>query len=135
MTRKQWVVSSSSKAKPKIADAIKKELTDKANALIENVIKPNHISPPPTDNDFNYLVDIYSKWYRNYFYFCSTYNCPHPNAIAPSFDIKWARMEYVGEDKFNVSYMRHTDKWAEVYQEISMLDSLKAITEEPYFAP
>ena len=71
MTRKQWATSSSSKAKPKVTDAIKKELTDKANALIENVIKPNHIAPPPTDNDFNYLVDIYSKWYRNYFYFCS----------------------------------------------------------------
>jgi len=135
MTRKQWVVSSSSKTKPKVAGAIKKELTDKANALIENVIKPNHIALPPTDNDFNYLVDVYSKWYRNYFYFCSTYNCPSPNAISPSFDIKWARMEYVGVDKFNLSYMRHTDKWGEVYQEISMLDSLKAITEEPYFAP
>ena len=135
MTRKQWAVSSSPQVKSKVPDAIKKELTDKANALIENVIKPNHISPPPTDNDFNYLVDVYSKWYRNYFYLCSTYNCPHPNAIAPSFDIKWARMEYVGNDKFNISYMRHTDKWAEVFQDISMLDGLKAITEEPYFAP
>jgi len=136
MTRKQWVaVASSSSQKTKVPDAVKETLTEKASLLIENVIKPNHISPPPTDHNFNYLVDVYSKWYRNYFYFCSTYNCPHPNAIAPSFEIKWARMEYVGEDKFNVSYMRHTEKWAEVYQEISMIDSLKAITEEDYFAP
>ena len=135
MARKQWVVSSSPHVKAKVTDAIKMELTDNANALIENVIKPNHISPPPTDNDFNYLVDVYSKWYRNYFYFCSTYNCPSPNATAPSFDIKWARMEFVGNNKFNVSYMRHTEKWAEVFQELSMIDSLKAIAEEPYFAP
>lgn len=124
-----------SKTKPKVPESIKLMLTDKANELIENIIKPNHISPPPTDNNFNYLVDIYSTWYRNYFYFCSKYNCPGPNAIAPSFDIKWARMEYVGDDKFNISYMRHTEKWAEVFQDISMIDSLKAITEEPYFAP
>ena len=124
-----------SKTKPKVPESIKLMLTDKANELIENIIKPNHISPPPTDNNFNYLVDIYSTWYRNYFYFCSKYNCPGPNAIAPLFDIKWARMEYVGNDKFNVSYMRHTEKWAEVFQDISMIDSLKAITEEPYFAP
>ena len=124
-----------SKTKPKVPESIKLMLTDKANELIENIIKPNHISPPPTDNNFNYLVDIYSTWYRNYFYFCSKYNCPGPNAIATSFDIKWARMEYVGNDKFNVSYMRHTEKWAEVFQDISMTDCLKAITEEPYFAP
>ena len=137
MTRKQWVIASSSsrQTKTKVPDAVKDILTKKASVLIENVIKPNHISPPPTDHDFNYLVDVYSKWYRNYFYLCSTYNCPSPIEIAPSFDIKWARMEYVGEDKFNVSYMRHTEKWGEVYQEISMLDSLKAITEEPYFEP
>lgn len=47
MTHKQWIVSSSPHVKPKVTDAIKKELTDKANALIENVIKPDHISPPP----------------------------------------------------------------------------------------
>jgi len=135
MTRKQWVVSSSPKSKPKVTDIIKQELTDKANVLIETVIKPNHIDAPPTDNDFNYLVDVYSKWYRNYFYFCSTYNSPHPNAIAPSFDIKWARMEYVGNDKFNGSYLRHTGKWAEVFQDLSILDSLKEITDESYFAP
>jgi len=43
-------------------------------------------------------------------------------------------MEFVGNNKFNVSYMRHTEKWAEVFQELSMIDSLKAIAEEPYFA-
>lgn len=44
-------------------------------------------------------------------------------------------MEYVGNDKFNGSYLRHTGKWAEVFQELSILDSLKEITEESYFAP
>ncbi len=135
MARNNVVPISSRQIKLKVPDATKAILSEKANTLIENVIKPDHIAPPPTDNDFNYLVDVYSKWYRNYFYFCSTYNCPHPNAIAPSFDIKWARMEYVGNDKFNVSYMRHTEKWAQVYQGISMRDALTSITEEPYFSP
>ena len=137
MTRnsKKWAPSSSRQTKPKVSDSIKSLLKEKADEIVENVIKPNHISPPPTDHDFNYLVDIYTKWYRNYFYFCSKYNCPSPNAISPSFEVKYARMEYVGNDKFNVSYMRHTEKWGEIYQEISMLESLKVIAEEPYFAP
>jgi len=133
--RKQWVFSPPSATKPKVPDAIKLILKEKAGTIIENTIKPNYILPLPTDNDFNYLVDIYTKWYRNYFYFCATYNSPSPNAIAPSFEIKWARMEYVGHDKFNLSYLRHTGKWAEVLQDLSMADSLNAIINESYFEP
>lgn len=133
--RKQWAPSSPRTIKPKVPDSIKLILKEKADKIVENTIKPTHILPPPTDNDFNYLVDIYTKWYRNYFYFCAKYNSPSPNAIAPSFDIKWARMEYVGDDKFTLSYLRHTGKWAEVLQELSMIESLNAITEESYFQP
>jgi hypothetical protein len=101
----------------------------------QDYIKPQHIKPPSTDNDFNYLVDIYSKWHQNYFYFCAQYNCPSPNAISPSFEAKFARMEYVGDDKFNLSYMRHTGQWCEIYQKLPMLECLKLIAEEPYFIP
>ena len=114
---------------------MKRILKEKADGIIENVLKPEHIKPPPTDNDFNYLVDIYSKWYRNYFYFCAKYNCPSPNAISPSFERKFARMEYVGNERFNLSYMRHTEQWWEIYQELTMLECLKLISEGAHFMP
>ena len=123
------------RTKPQVPDSIKGILKEKADEIIENVLKPGHIKPPPTDNDFNYLVDIYSKWYRNYFYFCAKYNCPSPNAISPSFETKFARMEYVGNERFNLSYMRHTEQWREIYQELAMLECLKLIAEEPHFMP
>ena len=103
--RKSWISASPRRTKPQVPDSTKRVLQEKADELIENVLKPEHIKPPPTNNDFNYLVDIYSKWYRNYFYFCAKYNCPAPNAISPSFEMKFARMEYVGNEKFNLSYM------------------------------
>jgi len=31
------------------------------------VLKPPHVKPPSGDERFNYIVDIYSEWYRNYF--------------------------------------------------------------------
>jgi hypothetical protein len=45
----------------------------KATALIENFLKPRYVVPPSNDGRFNSIVDIGAKWYRNYFYFISTY--------------------------------------------------------------
>ncbi len=133
--RKTWMPASPRRTKSQVPDSIKLILKEKADEIIENVLKPEHIKPPPTENGFNYLVDIYSKWYRNYFYFCAKYNCPSPNAISPSFETKFARMEYVGNERFNLSYMRHTEKWWEIYKDRPMLECLKSITEEPHFMP
>jgi hypothetical protein len=133
--KKIWMPATPRRTNPQVPDSIKLTLKEKADEIIENVLKLEHIKPPPTDNDFNYLVDIYSNWYRHYFYFCAKYNCPSPNAIFPSFETKFARMEYVGNEQFNLSYMRHTEQWWELYQALSMLDCLKLIAEEPHFMP
>jgi hypothetical protein len=98
-------------------------------------MKPEHVKPASTTDDFNYIADIYCKWYRNYFYFCATYNCPSPNAIYPSFETKFARMEYVADNRFNLAFMRHTEQWAEVAQDISMEECLTMISEDPIFTP
>ena len=64
------------------------------------MLKPKHLTPAPKDADVNYLVDISTKWYRNYFYFCATYCSPGPYAIASSFETQFARLEYVGDQQF-----------------------------------
>ena len=72
-----WIRSpKSSRAKPKVPDMVKAEVEIKGAELVDSVLKPKHIKPPPEDPQFNYLVDISVKWYRSYFYFCATYHCP-----------------------------------------------------------
>ncbi len=44
-------------------------------------------------------------------------------------------MEYVGNERFNLSYMRHTQKWWEIYQELTITECLKLIVESPHFIP
>jgi hypothetical protein len=81
--QKRWSYRPPRLPKPTVPDAAKADVEATARELIEAVLKPAHVKPPPEDMRFNYLVDIYAKWYRNYFYFCSRYRCPGPNAIAP----------------------------------------------------
>ena len=133
--KKRWVYSPPKQPKSKVPDSLKVDVKTKADKLVESVLKPNHIKPPPEDAHFNYPVDIYTKWYQCYFYFCCTYHCPGPNAMSPSFESKFARMEYIGNSLFNLSYMRHTGKWWEIYTELSLDECFETISQEPHFLP
>src|SRR2546422_11752029 len=61
---------------------IKLEVQRRAGDLINSTLKPRHIQPPPKKQQFNYLVDIHSKWRGPFFYFCSQYCSPGPNALS-----------------------------------------------------
>ncbi len=130
---KMWVFSPSKQAN--LPNDVKANVTAKAKDIIDTVLKPKYVKPPAEDKRFNYIVDIYSKWHRNYFYFCAKYACHGPNAISPYFEVKFARLEYVGNNQFNLAYMRHTEKWLELYTELFLVECLKAIRDEPHFLP
>lgn len=133
--QKRWVYSPPKTAKPKVSTKVKTTVKAKADELVEAVLKPNHLKPPPENTPFNYLVDIYTKWYRHYFYFCAKYHSPGPNAISPYFETKFARLEYVSHNSYHLSYMRHTGQWWELYQHLSLDECLKAVSDEPHFIP
>ncbi len=133
--RKPWRISPQKKPKTPLPDSLKVELEAKAAALIENVLRPRHVLPPAKDEKFNYIIDIGAKSYRNYFYFFSTYACPGPNALSPTFESKFARMEYLGNATFALYFMRHTGEWVGLYDALSVDESLKAIGDDPWFVP
>ncbi len=116
-------------------DSVKAEVVAKAGDLIEKTLKPKHVKPPPKDERFNYIIDIGSKWYRNYFYFFSTYACPGPNALSPTFQSKFARMEYLGNARFALYFMRHTGEWVVIYDNLSVDACMKAIQDDAWFTP
>ena len=135
MAKKSWVYSPRKQAAAKVPDTLKQTLKDKAHELVNTVLIPQSVKPPPEGYQFNYLVNIYTQWYRHYFYFCSTYHSPGPNAISPSFEDKFARLEYVGEDRFNLAYMRYTGQWQEIAEDISFDEALAMIKESGHFHP
>ena len=133
--KKMWIFGSSKLSKPKVPDAVKSNVTSVANNLIEAVLKPKYVRPPSGNENYNYILDIYSKWYCNYFYFCAKYACPGANAISPYFETKFARLEYISKESFNLSYMRHTGTWWELYTALSLDECLAVIRDEPHFIP
>jgi hypothetical protein len=54
----------------------------KSRDLIENVLKPKHLEPPPKGHQVNYLVDTKKQWLGSKCYFMSVYRSARPNAIS-----------------------------------------------------
>jgi len=61
--REPWNIRPAKKRAAVIAFR-KSEVETKARDLIENVLKPKHVLPPPKENQGNYIIDIGAKWYR-----------------------------------------------------------------------
>ena len=131
---KSWVYSPQTHL-PKMPENIKIELEQKALILVEGALKPNYVKPPPAEESWNYIAGIYTKWYRDYFYFCAEYRVPGPNAISPFFEAKFARTKYIGDDRFNLAYIRHTEEWLEIYTGLTIDQCIETIKENPAFYP
>ena len=133
--QRRWVYSPPKPSAGQVPVNLRAEVQRKAEQLIEATLKPRYLKPPPADTQFNYIIDIYTKWYRHYFYFCAKYCVPGPNAMAPDFEAKFARLEYAGHNSFNLSYRRYTEEWIEVYPSLSLDECLNAIRDDPLFQP
>lgn len=130
-----WIYSHPRQLKPKAPSTLKAEVQTQANQLVESDLKPKHVKLPVGNEQFNYLVDIYTKWHGNYFYFCAKYCSPGPYAISPFFETGFARLAYIGDNRFGLSYMGHTGQWWEIYPDLSLEESLSAVSDEPHFLP
>lgn len=132
---KQWAYSPRKPAPPKLPDRLKAEVAQKAQELIDTFLKPTYIQPPPENPQFNYIIDISAKWWRSNFYFSAVYAVAGPNAIAPSFESKFARLTYKGSERFTLAFMRYTEEWVELYHDQSLDECFEAIKTDAWFHP
>ena len=112
LRKKTWTYGPAKlkKIKPKTPEELIEYLQEKGDEIVEKIFKPKYLLTVSEEQTLNQIVDIYTKWYRNCFYFCVKYKCP-PDAHRQSFENKFVRLEYLGNDEFQYSSMRHNGKW------------------------
>ena len=133
--KKTWVYSPVRDPKAAASDATRAEVERKANELIGTALTPKHVQPPPENPQFNYVVGLSTKWHGRYFYLVATYACPGPNAVAPTFEVNFARLEHTGLGRYNLAFLRHTGKWHELFAGLTLDECLKSIKDDPWFQP
>jgi hypothetical protein len=72
----QWTWAPSKILKPKVPDDLKKEVQTKADDLVAKVLRGEYIKPPLKTPRWNYPIELWTKWYRSFFYFVSTWASP-----------------------------------------------------------
>ena len=132
---KIWVYSPPRRPKPRVSDDVKAEVDARARDLVENVLKPRAFEFHPPHPTFNYVTDVSIAWWRSYLYFVAAYCCPAPNCLSPSFEVRFTRMEYIGNRHFALAYMRHTGQWQEVFPDLSIDECFATIRDESLFWP
>lgn len=71
-TKKVWMKVPPKSPKPKVPEYLKSVVKAKADEFVESFLKPHSIKVPPKDYQWNYPVDVFTKWHQSNFYFCST---------------------------------------------------------------
>jgi hypothetical protein len=135
MPQKRWIRVPEKVAKPKVPADEKLLIEQKCNDFINNELKPKLVVTNPENYKFKYIVDVFGKWNRNFFYFGAIYQVKHPMAISPVDEFKFARLEYTGKDRFSIAYMRHTGKWWEIRTGLSLEESFEEIITNPVLQP
>lgn len=127
-TKKVWVLS-----------LPKKTLTEKEKQVLEKLFEPliseykfTFIEAEP-DKKYNYVIDFYSKFYRGFFYLCAKYIAEYKNRIVDEFETKFARVEFVDENKYNLAYYWHTGQWWTSDKNATAEYCLKNIKDNPLF--
>jgi len=132
-TNKKYWVYSPKKVKIKLTEPEKNNIQAYFQPLVE-AFKKQYIPENP-NKEFNYLVDIYSRWYQSYFYLCEKYKSEHPNRIQDEFEMKFVRLTCMGKNKFDFSYFRHTGQWHLVAEGLTMEECKDMILSNPVFQP
>jgi hypothetical protein len=63
------------------------------------------------------------------------YACPGPTALTPFFEARFARLEYGGDQRWNLAFMRHTGQWIELEQGLTIDQCFQSLREENFYQP
>ena len=130
---RQWIyVREPAGHKP--AEGEKAAITATCEQFIAEVLKPRFL-PEIRPTPFNYPVEICGKWHGGKYRFIQRFRSDHPDAIEPEFDAPFARLEYIGRDRFNLSYHRHTGEWFCLYRSVSLTEALRLIERDGHLHP
>lgn len=115
----------------KPTEAQKAAITAKFAPLVQRL--NDRLPPLEEPQVHNQCISVFTKWWRNFFYVMQEYKCPADRGTAAGFEIGLSRMEFLGEDAFNLACQRHTEQWWVIGEGWSLEECLKAVEQDPIF--
>lgn len=104
-----------------------------AEEFLRTFYRPTFVQPPPANPRFNTIVDFSVLWHGAYLRFTAKYACPGPNALAPFFEVPFARLGYFNSNRYNLWARRHNDQWIVLADDLTLVDAFAEMRTNPWF--
>jgi hypothetical protein len=129
-----WASSTRKPSPPKPPEALKQRVQEQGDRLVDEVLKQRFVREGPEHPGYNYVVNVFTRWFRSWFYLCAEWRSPSPDALSEGFETRFARLEYAGGDRFDLAFMRYTGEWITVYDSMTAEEALAAVRDDPFFS-
>ncbi|HEY5107332.1 MAG TPA: hypothetical protein VII73_11270 [Caulobacteraceae bacterium] len=131
--RKSWIRARTER--PNAASELEKQAIIAAcETFIGEVLKPRFLAEVrPTE--WNYVIDIRGSWTAGRYRFIQRYRSGMEHNRGEEFDAPFARIDRMGPDRFDIYWMRHTDKWWRLYAGVRLAEALHILQEDELLHP
>jgi len=128
---KQWVQTT----RPVPPDAAEKQrIIAACQAFIDDILKPRFL-PQITPSEWNYVIDIHGAWAAGRYRFIQRYRSGRPENLGEEFNAPFTRIDRIGPDRFDIYWMRYTEKWWRLYSGVTLTDALQIIEKDGHLHP
>ncbi|MGA7809402.1 hypothetical protein [Bradyrhizobium sp.] len=116
------------------SEAEKASVTDACERLIEEFLKPRFL-PAIQPTEFNYPVDILGKWHAAKYRFIQRYRSGFPENLGEEFDAPFARLNWIGRDRFDIQWHRHTGEWFPLHRGLTLAEAMQTLKTDRILHP
>ncbi|PWC53333.1 hypothetical protein [Azospirillum sp. TSO22-1] len=116
------------------SDSEKATIIADCQSFVDEVLKPR-LLPSIRPTEFNYPIDILGKWHGNRYRFLQRYRSGFPDNFGEEFDSPFARLDWIGRDRFDIQWFRHTRTWHRLYRDVSLAEALKILETDGILHP
>ena len=116
------------------SEAEKISVTAACEHLITDFMRPRFLSeirPTP----FNYPVDILGKWRGAQYRFIQRYRSGFPDNLGEEFDAPFARLDWIGRNRFDIQWRRHTGQWFRLHNGLTLVEAIATIKADGHLHP
>ena len=103
-------------------------------AFIRDVLKPRFL-PEIRPTEWNYVVDIRGAWAGGRYRFKQRYRSGMEHNRGEEFDAPFARIDRMGPDRYDIYWMRHTERWWRLYTSVTLADALRILETDEILHP
>jgi len=107
-------------------EAEKRAIAATCDAFIASVLVPRFLTEI-RPSDFNYPIALYGKWPGNAYRFIQRWRTSGKHGPVEEFEQPFTRITYLGPDRFDLFWFRHTGQWWPMRKGLTLAEALTEI--------